>query len=168
MGEADTWIDALEMLEHPEGGYFRETYRSAERLEAEQLPERFDGPRPLATAIYFLLRAGEFSALHRLNQDEIWHFYAGDGLILHQIDPEGGHVVRELGPETAAGPRFQAVMPAGCWFGATLPAGARYALVGCTVSPGFEFADLELGDRASLLAAYPQHRELIERLTRGA
>ena len=169
---ADEWIERLGLERHPEGGWFRETYRAAETLPAAALPSRFGVPHPMSTAIHFLLRGDEFSALHRLKADEVWHFYDGAPLTLHLIAPDGATSHVRLG----AG-RFQAVVPAGHWFGATLDATGeavtraasaddRFALVGCTVAPGFIFEDFELGDRETLLARFPQHRALIARLTR--
>lgn len=163
--EAQRWIETLQLQPHPEGGYYRETYRSPQRLMGCCLHEH-EGPRVVATAIYFLLPGGEFSALHRLRSDEMWHFYAGSPLTLHLITPEGDLVQVRLGPNAQNGESFQAVVPAGCWFGATVDDPDGYALVGCTVAPGFEFEDFELGDRQQLLERYPQHREIIERLTR--
>jgi predicted cupin superfamily sugar epimerase len=169
---ADDWIERLRLERHPEGGWFRETYRSTETLPAAGLPPRFGAPHPASTAIYFLLRGGEFSALHRLEADEVWHFYDGVPLTLHLIAPGGTTSSIRMG----AG-EFQAVVTAGHWFGATLDevdetaaaargSAGRFALVGCTVAPGFIFDDFELGDRAALLAQFPQHAGLIMRLTR--
>lgn len=177
MATADDWIARLRLEKHPEGGWFRETYRAAETLTGVGLPTRFTVTHPVSTAIYFLLRRDEFSALHRLRADEVWHFYAGSPLTLHLVAPDGALSEIELGCTAPAGsgPTFdwagapyQAVVPAGHWFGATLegvPADG-FALVGCTVAPGFIFEDFELGDRADLIAHFPQHRALIERLTR--
>lgn len=165
--EAQQWIVTLQLQPHPEGGYYRETYRSSQRLMGCCL-QAHEGPRVAATAIYFLLPGEEFSALHRLRSDEMWHFYAGSTLTLHIIDPEGNLSQVRLGAKVQDGETFQAVVPAGCWFGATVDDPNGYALVGCTVAPGFEFEDFELGDRQQLLERYPQHRELIERLTRHA
>lgn len=120
----------------------------------------------MATAIYFLLPGDQFSALHRLRSDEVWHFYAGSSLTLHIIDPQGCLTQKKLGTNPDKGESFQVVVEAGCWFGATVDDPQGYALVGCTVAPGFEFEDFELGNRQQLLEQYPQHRELIERLTR--
>lgn len=126
------------------------------------------GPRSFATSIYFLLRAGEFSALHRIASDELWHFYDGDPLEVETIHPDGRHETLHLGRNADRGELFQAVVPAGCWFGAVgaLPSRVGYSLVGCTVAPGFDFQDFELGRRAELIRAFPGHRTLIERLTR--
>lgn len=154
------WIDRLNLQPHPEGGFFRETYRASLAIAA------FGGSRSASTAIYFLLAGEEFSALHRLAADEVWHFYAGSALLVHSIDPDGDHSVVKLGQNPEARERFQCVVPAGCWFGSCLARPDTYALVGCTVAPGFDFADFEMARRGELLTHYPQHREVIEKLTR--
>jgi predicted cupin superfamily sugar epimerase len=154
-------IDHLGLSPHPEGGFYRVTYTSDLTISRNALPSRFQGDRAVSTAIYFLLDGEDFSALHRIAADELWHFYAGSTLIVHVIDPEGNASELLLGEE------FQAVVKAGCWFGATVQDPMGFALVGCTVAPGFDFADFELGKRADLVRTYPAHRELIERLTRG-
>lgn len=158
-------ITQLKLVRHPEGGWFRETYRSTESVPAQALPERFDGSRALSTAIYFLLEEGDISALHRIRSDEMWHFYAGAPLLIHAIYPAGRYEAQRLGPDHSAGDLYQVVVPAGCWFGAEL-AGKPFALVGCTVSPGFDFADFEMADRLQVTENYPQHAELIRRLTK--
>lgn len=161
-------IDQLELTRHPEGGWFRETYRCAESVPAQALPERFGGSRSLSTAIYFLLEEPDISALHRIKSDEMWHFYTGSALLIHSIFPDGRHRVQRLGPDCAADELYQLVVPAGCWFGAELAGkklGSGFTLVGCTVAPGFDFADFEMADRRQLCAAYPQHAELIARLS---
>lgn len=163
---AKTLIEQLALARHPEGGWFKETYRASDKLAAQALPARFDGDRSASTAIYFLLEAGDISALHRIQSDEVWHFYAGAPLRVHGIFPDGAYQEWKLGANLAAGEHFQAVVPAGCWFGAELAEG-DFALVGCTVAPGFDFADFELAQAKQLLACYPQHAELIHRLTRA-
>lgn len=163
---ARAWVDHLNLESHPEGGYYRETYRSSDAVSERALPDRFDGARDVAALIYFLLPAGSFSALHRIQQDEIWHFYAGDPLVLHKITPEGSYQTCTLGRTVEEGKCLQAVVPAGTWFGATVRSDDGYALVGCTTAPAFEFADFELAEREALVQAYPQHRDVIERLTR--
>ena len=160
------WIERLQLTPHPEGGYFRETYRAAERIEGEHLPARYGGPRAHATAIYYLLRAGEISTLHRIKSDEIWHFYAGGPLVISAIHPDGERSDLTLGPDPGAGQSWQIVVPAGAWFGASLAPDAAYALVGCTVAPGFEFTDFELADSATLARRYPQHAARIAQLMR--
>ncbi len=119
----------------------------------------------MATAIYFLLQENEVSALHRIKSDEIWHFYAGTPLLIHAIYPDGHYREQRLGSDCTDGDLYQVVVPAGCWFGAEL-VGKQFALVGCTVAPGFDFADFEMADRKQLSACYPQHTELIKRLTK--
>ena len=151
MKTAQDWIKTLRLTRHPEGGYYRETYRSESKI----------GERAVSTAIYSLLPAGEVSALHRIKSDELWHFYAGQPLTIHVIAADGRYSTISMSADNP-----QAVVPAGCWFGATVAAG--YALVGCTVAPGFDFRDFEIGERPALLAAYPQHRSVIERLTKLA
>ena len=163
MTDASYWIDRLGLQAHPEGGYFRETYRSADRLDAGALGGRYDGPRPASTAIYFLLTSEAYSALHRLKSDELWHYHAGAPLTVHVIDREGGYRSHRVGLDLDAGQRPQAVVPAGCWFGASVDEPGGYALVGCTVAPGFDFADFELADRDRLTRQFPEHAELIAR-----
>ncbi|MFO8100287.1 MAG: cupin domain-containing protein [Salinibacter sp.] len=165
MPDATAWIERLDLTPHPEGGYYRETHRSDLVLPSAALPSRFDGPRAAAALIYFLLPGSEVSALHRIQQDEIWHFYDGASLTLHQLLPDGTYTAETLGRDAGAGPRFQTVVPAGAWFGATVDDPDGYALVGCTTAPAFDFADFELAEAAALRTAYPQHEALIERLT---
>jgi uncharacterized protein len=162
--DAVYWIQALKLTRHPEGGYFRRTYQASGRVEKENLPERFQGPRHFSTAIIYLLPGHEVSRFHRLKADEIWHFHAGSGLTLYIIDPTGKLVLRKLGADHERGEAFQVVILSGCWFGATVDDPSSYALVGCTVAPGFEYDDFELGARGSLLATYPEHRWIIDRL----
>ena len=140
-----------------EGGFYAETYRSTEKLS---------GGRSLSTAIYFLLTPDSFSALHRLASDEIWHFYLGDPVEMVQLAPPGSGRLLTLGADLASGMRPQIVVPHGVWQGASLLPGGKFALLGATVSPGFEFADFELGQREPLLAAFPEFSESIAALTR--
>ena len=164
---ADFWIEKLGLVEHPEGGYFCETYRSSEQIARDGLPSRFTGTRLVSTAIYYLLRGNQCSALHRLRADELWHHYAGSSLTLFLIDPSGDFSELRLGPDVSRGGHFQVVVPAGCWFGATVDDPDSFSLVGCTVAPGFSPEDFELGKRDVLLAQYPQHAAVIERLARA-
>ena len=168
---AQQYIQSLSLQPHPEGGYFAETYRSAESIPQNVLPGRFGGARTFGTAIYFLLESHHFSALHRIQADEIWHFYAGGPLEVFVINADATLTVIRLGNDPAKGEVFQAVVRAGCWFGAKSAKDSAthtsFSLVGCTVAPGFDFADFELADRTALLAAYPQHRAVIEQLTTG-
>lgn len=163
---AQYWIDHLALSPHPEGGYYRATYKSELTIIQAALPSRFHGDRSASTAIYFLLEGDDFSAFHRIAADEVWHFYAGSALIVYVIDPEGKQFELHVGDGPERGEAFQAVVQAGCWFGSRLKDASGFALVGCTVAPGFEFADFELATRAELVRAYPEHRQLIEELTR--
>ncbi|WP_027882186.1 cupin domain-containing protein [Meiothermus rufus] len=166
MHSANFWKDQLSLEPHPEGGFYRQTYIAQESIPQACLPSRYRGQRAFSTAIYFLLEYPDFSAFHRLKSDEIWHFYAGQPLHLWQISPQGQLKHLRLGPDPSQGQVFQAVVPAGHWFAASLEAPGSYALVGCTVAPGFDFADLELASRTALAEQFPQHRALIEKLTR--
>lgn len=163
---AEELVKRLGLIRHPEGGWFRESYRSGEILDQEALPGRFSGARCFCTGIYFLLERGDFSALHRIKSDEMWHFYEGSPLTVQIITPKGEHLAVPLGSDLASGASFQALVPAGCWFGAELAGDGDFALVGCTVSPGFDFDDFEMARRGDLLRDYPQHADLIRRLTR--
>jgi predicted cupin superfamily sugar epimerase len=163
---AKDWIEALNLEPHPEGGYFRQTYRSKITIPREALPAEFKGPRVVSTGIYFLLEEKNFSAFHRLRSDEMWHFYAGSPVVVHAIDQDGSYSQMLLGSDPEAGQMFQAVVRAGCWFASHVADWNSFALVGCTVAPGFDFADFEMANRAELVREYPQHRDLIERLTR--
>ena len=162
---AEDWIRRLALEPHPEGGFFRETWRSPETLPGAALPARFGAGRSLGTAILYLLRGQDRSRLHRLHADEIWHFHCGGPLILHLLEPSGGYERFTLGPGAQRGEVFQCVVPHGCWFGAEPADGVPFALAGCTVAPGFSYDDFELAERGALLASHPRHRALIERMT---
>jgi predicted cupin superfamily sugar epimerase len=164
--DAQYWIEKLQLAAHPEGGYYRRTYKADLVVAKEALPPGFTGARAVSTAIYFLLEGENFSAFHRLRSDEVWHSYAGDPLVVHVIEPEGKYFSILLGCDLEAGQVLQAVVPAGCWFASHVADWKSFAVVGCTVAPGFDFADFEMGNRAELVRIYPQHRELVERLTR--
>jgi predicted cupin superfamily sugar epimerase len=150
-------VDALGLRAHPEGGFYRETFRSALQVPAGQA----------STAIYFLLPAGTFSAFHVIQgSDEVWHHYEGDPVELHTFAPNGDYAVEMLGPDIAGGQRPQLVVPAGT-LQAAVPRGDRFALCGCTVAPGFEFANFTMPSRDELLARFPHHEPTIRRLTRA-
>jgi predicted cupin superfamily sugar epimerase len=165
MNTAQHWIDRLRLEPHPEGGWYRQTYRAPLILPHAALPG-YMGDRAASTAIYFLLAGDQFSAFHRLRSDEVWHFYAGSALVVHLIEPSGKYAELLLGSDPTSGEDFQAVVPAGCWFGSSLRQPNTWALVGCTVAPGFDFEDFEMAKREELTVQYPQHRNIIERLTR--
>ncbi|MEM6261595.1 MAG: cupin domain-containing protein [Bacteroidota bacterium] len=160
------WVEALELLPHPEGGFYKETYRSTESHAQGHLPDRFSGDRSYGTGIYFLLTAGNFSAFHRIQSDELWHFYAGDPLSIHVIHPTGEYVHLKLGQQPDLGMPFQQMVPARSWFASEVMEGGAYSLVGCTVAPGFDFADFELAEADKLSKAFTAHEALIRRLTR--
>jgi predicted cupin superfamily sugar epimerase len=164
MPTADELIRHLGLTPHPkEGGFFRETYRAAETSTA--LPPRYVGPRSASTAIYYLLTPTTYSAIHRLQTDEIFHFYLGDPIRMLQLDPDGTGRTVVLGPDVLAGQQLQVVVPRGIWQGSCLEPGGKFALLGCTVAPGFEYIDYEGGERAPLLAQYPAFADMIRCLT---
>lgn len=199
---AEYWIKRLRLRPHPEGGYYRETYRAPEMIAKADLPRRYNGRRALATAIYFLLRGDQCSAFHRLKSDEIWHFYDGSPLFIFVIGNDGRLTTAKLGLNAEEGEQPQFVIRAGAWFAAALAnpkstaspqSGKRplgpcgngadvenpqpqsgppvaeklYVLIGCTVAPGFDFADFELGNRGKLCRKFPKHRALIVKLTKA-
>ena len=165
---ADRLITSLGLAPHPEGGFFRETYRAAGTIAGNALPAGFAGDRAFSTSIYYLLRADQVSTFHRIRSDELWHFHMGDALDVIDIAPDGALNTAVLGHDVAGGERLQSVVPAGRWFGARLsrPRSDAFTLVGCTVAPGFDFADFEIAGREDLLAAFPQHDSIIKALTR--
>src|SRR5271167_1841601 len=134
---AEYWIEKLGLEPHPEGGYYRRTYQADLVVAKEALPAGFTGARAAATAIYFLLEGENFSAFHRLRSDELWHFYAGASLAVHVIDGDGRSSEIRLGSDVEAGEVFQAVVKAGRWFASEVRDRKSWALVGCTVAPGF-------------------------------
>ena len=150
-----------------EGGYFRETYRAPLRFVAEALPAKYDGGRNASTAIYYLLTPESFSAIHRVRSDEVFHFYAGDPVEMLQLSPDGESKVVAIGNDLDSGFEPQIVVPAGVWQGCRLKPGGRWALMGCTVAPGFDYADFEAATRLELLRDYPAHADLIAALTPG-
>jgi predicted cupin superfamily sugar epimerase len=154
------------LLPHPEGGYFKESYCSTEMVDALSLPERFPGNRFFSTAIYFLLEKGDYSAFHKIKSDECWHFYAGDTLNVYVIQLNGRLDKIQLGPNISKGETFQYVVPANCWFASEPSENTDFSFVGCTVAPGFDFADFELAKAEELIDLFPQYSSLIKRLCR--
>lgn len=164
MPESRAWIERLGLLPHPEGGYYREVYRSTGGIPGGALPERFGrDPRPFGTSIYFLLEGDGVSRFHRINQDEIWNHHHGSGLLIHVIDPGGGYTVHNLGAGPDASPQF--TVPAGCFFAAEVAGKGSFSLAGCTCCPGFSFDDLFIPTRSELLGLFPHLHETITRLT---
>ena len=166
MRPASYWIEKLQLAPHVEGGAFRQVYQSELVLPKTALPLFFNGPRAVSTSIYFLLAAGQFSAFHRIASDELWHFYSGDTLLIYEIGHSGRLVEHRLGPDPEKGESFQTVVRAGSWFASVPAPDSRYALVGCTVAPGFDFSEFELADRDALSTHYPEYAGLIRQLTR--
>jgi predicted cupin superfamily sugar epimerase len=162
----DEVIRLLKLEKHPrEGGWFKETYRSSEKVTAQALPRRYGADRCFSTLIFYLITEQGFSAFHRVKSDEIFHFYLGDAAILSIIEEDG--VLRNitLGQDIAQGEQLQAVVPANCWQGIYVKPGGSWSLVGAGVTPGFEYADFEEPVREALLQQYPDYRETILRLT---
>jgi predicted cupin superfamily sugar epimerase len=164
--DANYWVQKLSLEPHPEGGFYRQTYKADLVLPQNALPVKFSGPRAAASTIYFLLEGMNFSAFHRLRSDELWHFYIGAPVVVHVIAEDGQLSEILLGSDPEAGEALQAEVKAGNWFASHLKDGKSFALVGCTVAPGFDFDDFELANWEDLSRSYPQHRDLIERLTR--
>jgi hypothetical protein len=156
-------VERLRLQPHPEGGFYRETFRSPLVLSGLS----HGGARPASTAIYFLLPASHFSAFHRVASEEAWHHYDGDPVLLHLLDDVLGYRLLRLGTGWGRGEEPQVVVPAGCWQAAE-PEGDLHALCGCTVAPGFDFADFEMAPRAALARRFPAHLDVVNRLTRAA
>lgn len=165
MDKAQYWIDFLELTPHPEGGYFREIYSSKIYVEGNLLSNKIIGKRNLSTSIYFLLQSGDVSRFHRLRSDEIWYYHTGSSLTIYTIDNNGNRRDIMLGKEIENGEVFQAIIPAGTVFGASVNVPNSFTIAGCMVSPGFNSEDFELLDRKWLLNKYPQHQDIILKMT---
>jgi uncharacterized protein len=163
---ADYLIEHLQLQPHPEGGFFKETYRSPGIIPSQSLSQNFSGDRSYSTAIYFLLQQSDYSAFHKIESDECWHFYEGGSLLIHVMDEESNYSCIRLGRNLDEGEVFQFVVPAGNWFASEPAPGAAFSLVGCTVAPGFDFADFEMANAETLSKKYPQHQSLFHRLCR--
>lgn len=158
-------VEKLGLLPHPEGGFYKEEYRSKGIIPKNSLTS-FDGDRNYCTSIYFLLTSENFSGFHRIKQDEIWHFYQGSPLYIHVIDENGNYHKHTLGMDLTKNEFPQYTVPANCWFASSVVNKNDYSFVGCTVAPGFDFNDFELANRTSLIEEYPQHQNIITELTR--
>ena len=165
MRPAEYWINQLHLQPHSEGGFYKESYRSPEAIPQNGLPARFPGPRSFSTAIYFLLRSQDRSLLHRIQSDELWHWHAGSTLSIYVLDKQA-LTIHQLGDNPEKKESFQLTIPANSWFGARLNTGRGYALVSCTVAPGFDFEDFELADKKELIQHNPAYKEVIDVLTR--
>ena len=157
MDDLKALIEQLELEPHPEGGFYRETYRSASQFNSSN--------RDLATAIYFVLTHENVSNFHRIASDELWFFHFGSPVTIHLLDKENGHRQIALGNDFSAGQVPQFCVEAGTIFGSSVDIPNGYALVSCVVAPGFDFADFELFERQALLNDYPEHQSIIDRLT---
>lgn len=166
MKREDQIIKKLNLTAHPEGGFYKETYRSTEIIENINLSNNYIGDRNCCTSIYFLLKSEDFSAFHKINQDETWHFYEGSPITIHQIDLEGNYSKTTLGNDILNNQLPQYTVPGNYWFGATIDQQKSYSLVGCTVSPGFDFKDFRLANKIELKKKFPNHKSIIEELTR--
>ena len=165
MKSVDYYIEKLGLTKHVEGGAFCETYRSELVIPQATLPTGFKGNRNASTAIYILLSYGQFSAFHKILSDEMWHFYAGQTLTIYEIENNGNLITHQLGPDLEKGETFQCVIKAGNWFGSRCEIVDGFSLVGCTVSPGFDFADFELANKNELCQAFPELANLINEMT---
>ena len=163
--KAQSYIIQLNLQPHPEGGYFREVYHSDEIIQKESLPTRYDGNRNFSTSIYFLLEGEQKSKFHRLKSDEQWHFYNGCPVKIYILNENGELSVTTLGDNILNGEVFQTVIKRNNWFAAELIDKNSFCLVGCVVSPGFNFNDFELANRDELITTYPQHKGLVIRFT---
>lgn len=164
--KAEEYIQYLQLQPHPEGGYYTQSYCSSEVIPVTALPDRFTGDRPFSTAIYYLLTKNDFSAFHKIKSDECWHFYAGDRLYIHVIERNGNYHHVTLGPEICKNEVFQYIVPAESWFAVEPPPGTSFCLAGCTVAPGFDFRDFQMGNKKILADLFPQHYPLINRLSK--
>lgn len=158
------FVEKLGMEPHPEGGYYKRTFESEERITAQELTVNFDGNRKLYTSIYFLLGSNDISHFHRLKSDELWYYHAGSTLTVHIIDENGDYEAKQLGINLDKGEVPQVLVPKNAIFGSSVMDEGSFSLVGCMVSPGFEFLDFELFTQEELLVQYPQHKDVIMKL----
>ena len=164
MINAATLVEKYQLEKHPEGGYYKETFKSNVVLPSASLPKDFGGDRVCSTAIYFLLEQGQFSAFHKIKSDECWHFYTGQTLEIFVLFENGHLEIIKLGNDIEHGEVFQYVVPANCWFASRPAAHSTFCFVGCTVAPGFDFKDFELAKKEDLIATYPKYEQQIKEL----
>ena len=158
------WVATLGLEPHPEGGYYKGTFESEERTSDQELSVNFEGERKLYTSIYFLLTSKEVSHFHRLKSDELWYYHAGSPLTIHIIHENGNYEEIKLGINLEKGEVPQALVPKNSIFGSSVMEEDTFSLVGCMVSPGFDFQDFELFTQDNLLSKYPQHKDIIMKL----
>lgn len=156
-------VRSLNLKPHPEGGFYAETYRSAEKHEGDS--GDFPAGRNISTGIYYLLGSDDFSCFHRIKSDEMWHHYEGSPVTIHVIHVDGLYESLHLGKEVKKDQKPQLVVPAYAWFGVTVDKPGSYALCGCTVAPGFDFTDFEMANRYQMIQAFPEHADIIRQLT---
>ncbi|MFH0895128.1 MAG: cupin domain-containing protein [Bacteroidota bacterium] len=166
MNQSEEFIKKLELQKHPEGGWFRECFRSEIIIPAFALPDH-KADRCCYTSIFYLLEENDFSSFHRLKSDELWYYHQGDCVEIFSIDPDGKLQRNLLGKDIDNGHQMQIVIPAGCWFAAQAVSSGKYALMGCMVSPGFDFDDFEMGNAENLIQKFPQHEEVIKKFCRN-
>ncbi|HKI79374.1 MAG TPA: cupin domain-containing protein [Ignavibacteriaceae bacterium] len=164
--KAKYYIDKLKLKKHPEGGYYNEIYSAGEIIEADVLPVRYEGARVFSTSIFFLLEGEQISSLHKLKSDEIWHFYDGSTINIYIISSNGKLEKRTLGRNLENDELIQTVIEKNNWFGADLNDKSSYGLIGCTVAPGFDFDDFEIGKREELLKKFPDQKDIILNITK--
>ncbi len=158
---AQYYIQKLNLIAHPEGGYFKEVYRSDESIEVNALPKRFSGSRNFATSIYFLLEGKQFSAFHKIESDETWHFYAGASMTLMMINETGNYSEAIIGNNLDNYEHLQFTIKRNTWFAAKVNNENSFSLLGCTVAPGFDFSDFVLAEKTALLNTFSQHEAII-------
>ena len=163
--DVQTIKDQLKLTPHPEGGFFKENYRSSGSINEANLWKGVQGSRNFSTAIYFLLVKNQISAFHKIKQDEMWHFYAGSTLLLHMINEKGDYRLVKIGNNINEDNFFQYVVPSGTWFSSEVEDKNSFSFCGCTVSPGFDFKDFEMPSRKKLLSKFPNQQKIITRLT---
>lgn len=166
MTQSEKIIQKLQLEPHPEGGFFKETYRSKGAINQDNLGDNYQGRRNYSTCIYFLLKSDKFSAFHKIHQDEIWHYYQGSSVRIHMISKDGSYSNVVVGCDFDQDELPQFVVPGNTYFAAEVVNQNDFTLVGCTVSPGFDFKDFELSKREELLEQFPQHSEVISNFTR--
>lgn len=163
--KAKYYIEKLNLIAHPEGGYFKEVYRADEIIQTEHLPDRYTSKRNFSTSIYFLLEGEQISKFHKLKSDEIWHFYDGSPINIFLLSSDGNLKDSILGKNLDKNESLQIVIKKGNWFGAKVIEKNSFSLIGCTVSPGFDFEDFELADIEKLLKKFPVNQKIIKELT---
>ncbi len=161
--KAKYYIDKLKLIPHPEGGYYKEIYRSGEYISIEGLPNRYKSKRVFSTSIYFLLEGKQISRFHRLKSDEVWHFYDGSPVALYILNNNIEKII--LGKKIVDGNTFQYTIKKNNWFAAEVIKNNSFALIGCSVSPGFDFNDFELAENKYLKKKYPEYEKIINRFT---